>query len=190
MLLVDGCGVLHPRRCGSASHLGVAAGAVTVGVAKSLLEVDGLDRRVVAQQLRQAEGADESSSAADDGDAAPPPSAAAVGAGDSDVDSRRGRSGADAASSTPAALQQALDGAPPLHAPAVGGGGRVVWLVGRSGARLGAALCTAGSSKPLFVSTGALDGGWRGGDWLPCWGTSRRQCSCCHSLAELVQGLD
>ncbi|PSC76275.1 endonuclease V isoform X1 [Micractinium conductrix] len=44
LLLVDGFGVLHPRRCGSASQLGVLAGLPTVGFAKSLLAVDGLPR--------------------------------------------------------------------------------------------------------------------------------------------------
>ncbi|PRW20634.1 endonuclease V family [Chlorella sorokiniana] len=42
LLLVDGFGVLHPRRCGSASHLGVLSGLPTVGVAKHLLHLDGL----------------------------------------------------------------------------------------------------------------------------------------------------
>jgi len=47
VLLVDGFGVLHPRRCGSASHLGVLTGVPCVGVGKSLLHVDGLDERTV-----------------------------------------------------------------------------------------------------------------------------------------------
>jgi deoxyribonuclease V len=37
VLLVDGSGILHPRRAGIASHLGVAAGAATIGVTKKLL---------------------------------------------------------------------------------------------------------------------------------------------------------
>jgi len=37
VLLVDGTGILHPRRAGIASHLGVAAGLPTVGVIKKLL---------------------------------------------------------------------------------------------------------------------------------------------------------
>jgi deoxyribonuclease V len=37
VLLVDGSGILHPRRAGAASHLGVAAGVATIGVTKKLL---------------------------------------------------------------------------------------------------------------------------------------------------------
>lgn len=37
LLLGDGQGVAHPRRCGFASHLGLCAGVPTIGVAKSRL---------------------------------------------------------------------------------------------------------------------------------------------------------
>ena len=37
--IVDGNGILHPRRCGSASMLGVLTGRRTIGVAKSLLRI-------------------------------------------------------------------------------------------------------------------------------------------------------
>jgi deoxyribonuclease V len=37
VVLVDGTGVLHPRRAGIASHLGVVAGIPTIGVTKKLL---------------------------------------------------------------------------------------------------------------------------------------------------------
>ncbi len=37
VLLVDGQGVAHPRRCGLASHLGLVTGLPTVGVAKTRL---------------------------------------------------------------------------------------------------------------------------------------------------------
>lgn len=37
VLLVEGHGVLHPRRCGLASYIGVTANKPTIGVAKTLL---------------------------------------------------------------------------------------------------------------------------------------------------------
>jgi deoxyribonuclease V len=37
LLLIDGHGVLHPRRCGLASYVGVTIDRPTIGVAKSLL---------------------------------------------------------------------------------------------------------------------------------------------------------
>eukprot|EP01025_Chloroclados_australasicus_P032904 TRINITY_DN3341_c0_g1_i7.p3 TRINITY_DN3341_c0_g1~~TRINITY_DN3341_c0_g1_i7.p3 ORF type:complete len:285 (+),score=14.75 TRINITY_DN3341_c0_g1_i7:74-856(+) len=53
IILVDGFGLLHPRRAGCASHLGVETGCVTIGVAKNLLHTDGLEHnRVMAQTKR------------------------------------------------------------------------------------------------------------------------------------------
>ena len=37
VLLVDGHGILHPRKCGLASYIGFLIGKATIGVAKSLL---------------------------------------------------------------------------------------------------------------------------------------------------------
>ncbi|XP_036197753.1 endonuclease V isoform X6 [Myotis myotis] len=44
VLLVDGNGVLHPRGFGVACHLGVLTDLPCVGVAKKLLQVDGLEK--------------------------------------------------------------------------------------------------------------------------------------------------
>ena len=39
MVLIDGNGVLHPRKCGSASHIGVVCDIPTIGVAKNLIAI-------------------------------------------------------------------------------------------------------------------------------------------------------
>jgi hypothetical protein len=54
VLLVDGLGVLHQRRCGSASQLGVETGYPTIGVGKTMPCVDGLHEYFVVQELRAA----------------------------------------------------------------------------------------------------------------------------------------
>ena len=55
-LLVDGNGVLHPRLCGVACHIGLATGLPTVGVAKSLHQLPELGPQFsrVAVQARLA----------------------------------------------------------------------------------------------------------------------------------------
>ena len=43
VLLVDGNGVLHPQGCGLACHVALRTGVCAVGVAKTFLQVDGLE---------------------------------------------------------------------------------------------------------------------------------------------------
>jgi deoxyinosine 3'endonuclease (endonuclease V) len=48
-VLVDGNGVFHPRRCGSATHLGILTDLPTIGVAKEVLKVKDVGVRVASQ---------------------------------------------------------------------------------------------------------------------------------------------
>ena len=43
VILVDGNGVLHVRKCGSASHLGVVYDIPTIGVAKNLVVIPEME---------------------------------------------------------------------------------------------------------------------------------------------------
>ncbi|CAN8066947.1 unnamed protein product [Agarophyton chilense] len=49
-LLVDGNGVLHPRKAGLACHVGVSEDIPCIGVSKSLLYVDGLEDSILREQ--------------------------------------------------------------------------------------------------------------------------------------------
>jgi deoxyinosine 3'endonuclease (endonuclease V) len=57
LLLLDGNGVHHMRRCGVATHLGVVCGIPTIGCAKKFLAVDGLSRDEVHQRFASFVGA-------------------------------------------------------------------------------------------------------------------------------------
>jgi len=54
VIFLDGNGVLHPRGCGVACHFGVLSGVVTIGVAKTLMYVDGLGMETVKPAFRAA----------------------------------------------------------------------------------------------------------------------------------------
>lgn len=54
LLVVDGNGVQHPRRCGLATHLGVVLDIPTIGCSKKMLHVDGLTRGAVEAALERA----------------------------------------------------------------------------------------------------------------------------------------
>ncbi|CAJ1047005.1 putative Endonuclease V [Leishmania shawi] len=62
VLVVDGNGVLHPRRCGLATHLGIVLDIPTIGCSKKMLQVDGLGRDAVETTLATLSEAESSSS--------------------------------------------------------------------------------------------------------------------------------
>ena len=53
-VLVDGNGTLHSRRFGSACHIGVLSGLPTIGVAKNIMCIDGLNRPYVEHRATEA----------------------------------------------------------------------------------------------------------------------------------------
>jgi deoxyinosine 3'endonuclease (endonuclease V) len=53
VLMIDGFGILHHRGFGSASHIGYESQIPTIGVAKTLLYIDGLNEQTVKEKFRQ-----------------------------------------------------------------------------------------------------------------------------------------
>jgi len=53
MILIDGNGIFHHRKCGSACHIGVLSGYPTIGVSKNLLYVEQFSREWINQQISQ-----------------------------------------------------------------------------------------------------------------------------------------
>jgi len=51
VILIDGFGILHPRGAGSATQLGILVDIPTIGVGKTLIEIDGLNARTASNDL-------------------------------------------------------------------------------------------------------------------------------------------
>eukprot|EP00887_Chlorella_sp_A99_P004079 scaffold11.g4079.t1 len=142
LLFVDGFGVLHPRRCGSASQLGVECGLPTVeGLARhDVLEaVHHLQQQQAQEHARQAE--EERAPAGEGGERR---CQATELLPHSDQRSGHGDGGTSmphstARTSVPGA---AADVASPLP------------LAARSGEVLGAAVCPNSTRRPIVVSVG------------------------------------
>lgn len=54
IVLVDGNGILHPQGFGLASHFGVIMNIITIGVGKTFLHVDGLNKPYVRHLMDRA----------------------------------------------------------------------------------------------------------------------------------------
>lgn len=52
ILLIDGFGILHQREFGSACDVGVSLNIPTIGVAKTLMCIDGLDEKTIKKEFK------------------------------------------------------------------------------------------------------------------------------------------
>lgn len=52
ILMIDGFGILHPRGFGSASHVGYILNIPTIGVAKTLMCIDGLNEHEIKKEFK------------------------------------------------------------------------------------------------------------------------------------------
>lgn len=52
ILMIDGFGILHPRGFGSASHVGSLLNIPTIGVAKTLMCIDGLNEHEIKKEFK------------------------------------------------------------------------------------------------------------------------------------------
>lgn len=162
VFLVDGYGALHHRRCGSASHLGVCCGVPTVGVAKTLLQLEGLHERAARAALSAALDTRMPAATCGGGAAVPAPSSpAAAGTGGGEAPSAAAPRGAGGDSASPECSASATathDACGPcVVVPSARG--EVVQrldLVSRTtGEVLGVAVAGMhGARRPIYVSTG------------------------------------
>ena len=53
ILMVDGNGLLHPRQCGIACHIGVETNIPTLGVAKNLHQIQEFGQEFTRENVRQ-----------------------------------------------------------------------------------------------------------------------------------------
>lgn len=53
LLMIDGFGILHPRNFGSASHIGYELKIPSIGVAKTLMCIDGLNEKKIKKNFKQ-----------------------------------------------------------------------------------------------------------------------------------------
>ena len=53
ILMVDGNGLLHPRQCGIACHIGVETSIPTLGVAKNLHQIQEFGQEFTRENVRQ-----------------------------------------------------------------------------------------------------------------------------------------
>ena len=58
VILVDGNGILHPNGFGLASHLGVLINIPTIGVGKTILYMDSLDKKTIKDSINSMEKSD------------------------------------------------------------------------------------------------------------------------------------